>query len=155
MMSTVDSLLVVAGSALSFDIYQTLVDPDASPGRRLIVDRLGILVVGSIPVVLLLSGVGEGELVQFIVLLFTALMASSFFMPVVLGVYWRRATREGAAAAMVGGVTTTFLWEAFGRESIDPVLPGFLASATLMVGVSLLTPPPPDSAVEPYLPTRT
>jgi Na+/proline symporter len=74
MMSTVDSLLIVAGN------------PHATERRKEIVNRLGILVVGTIPVVLLLSGVGEGELVQFIVLLFTALMASSFFMPVVLGV---------------------------------------------------------------------
>lgn len=150
MMSTVDSLLIVAGSALSVDIYQNLIHPDVTPKRRLLVDRAGIVIVGSIPVALLLSGVGEGELVQFIVLLFTALMASAFVMPVVGGVLWRRATREGAAASMVGGVSVTFLWEAFGSEAIDPVLPGFLASAVLWVVVSLVTPPPPASAVDPY-----
>lgn len=152
MMSTVDSLLIVAGSALSFDIYQNLIDPGVSASRRRIIDRLGIVVVGVVPVLLLLSGVGEGELVQFIVLLFTALMASSFFIPVVLGVYWRRATREGAAAAMIGGVAMTLAWEFFGSEAVDPVLPGFLLSAALMVLVSLLTPPPPASATAPYFP---
>jgi len=150
MMSTVDSLLIVAGSALSHDIYQTLVDPSASPRRRMWVDRLGILVVGTVPVVLLLSGVGEGELVQFIVLLFTALMAASFFMPVVGGVLWKRATKEGAASAMLGGVTATFLWEAFGSQNIDSVVPGFLTSAVLLVVVSLVTPPPPEAATAPY-----
>lgn len=150
MMSTVDSLLIVAGSALSVDIYQNLIDPNASPRRRRWVDRLGILVVGSIPVLLLLSGVGEGELVQFIVLLFTALMASAFVLPVVGGVLWRRATREGAATAMVGGVVATFLWEAFGAASVEPVLCGFIVSGVLFVGVSLITPPPPPSAIKPY-----
>jgi len=150
MMSTVDSLLIVAGSALSVDIYQNLIDPRASPDRRLWVDRLGILAVGSLPVLLLLSGVGEGELVQFIVLLFTALMASAFVLPVVGGVLWRRATREGAAAAMVGGVAATFVWEAYGLASVEPVLCGFLVSATLYVLVSLLTPPPPEQALAPY-----
>jgi len=148
-MSTVDSHMLVAGSALAHDIYGTL-HPDSSPGRRLAVGRIGIAVVGSIPLLLILSGVGEGELVQFIVLLFTALMASSFFMPVVLGVYWSRATKEGAAAAMVGGITTCFAWKAFGSPGIDPVLPGFLTSAVLLVGVSLLTPPPPEAAVAPF-----
>jgi len=146
----VDSLLIVAGSALSVDLYQNLVHPEVTLARRMWVDRLGIVVVGSVPVLLLLSGVGQGELVQFIVLLFTALMAASFVVPVVGGVLWRRATREGAAAAMVGGVTTTFLWKAFGPASIDPVLPGFLISAFLWWGVSLLTPPPPAEAVAPY-----
>ena len=150
MMSTVDSLLIVAGSALSVDIYQNLLDPEASPGRRMWVDRLGILVVGSTPVALLLSGVGEGDLVQFIVLLFTALMAAAFVLPVVGGVLWPRATQEGAASSMVGGVTATFAWEAWGATSVEPVLCGFLVSAVLFVGVSLLTPPPPASALAPY-----
>jgi SSS family transporter len=150
MMSTVDSLLIVAGSALSVDIYQNLIHPGVSVERRLWVDRAGIVVVGTVPVVLLLSGVGEGELVQFIVLLFTALMAAAFAMPVVGGVLWRRATREGAATSMVGGVTATFLWEIYGPASVEPALPGFLVSALLFVGVSLLTPPPPPRAVAPY-----
>lgn len=150
MMSTVDSLLIVAGSALSVDIYQNLIHPGVTVARRLWVDRIGILVVGSIPVILLLSGVGEGELVQFIVLLFTALMAAAFVMPVVGGIVWRRATKEGAAAAMVGGVTATFIWEIFGPASVEPVLSGFLVSAALFVGVSLVTAPPPKAALEPY-----
>jgi len=155
MMSTVDSLLIVAGSALSVDIYQNLVDPEASPRRRMWVDRLGIVVVGSTPVVLLLSGVGEGDLVQFIVLLFTALMAAAFVLPVVGGVFWPRATKEGAASAMVGGVTATFAWEAWGATTVEPVLCGFLVSAALFVGVSLLTPPPPASALAPYFESST
>ena len=154
MMSTVDSLLIVAGSALSVDIYQNLINPDVSPGRRLWVDRLGILAVGSLPVMLLLSGVGEGELVQFIVLLFTALMAAAFVLPVVGGVLWPRATKQGAAAAMIGGVTATFLWEAFGAASIEPVLCGFLVSGLLFVGVSLATPRPPAEALAPYFDTE-
>jgi SSS family transporter len=152
MMSTVDSLLIVAGSALSYDLFQNLVHPQATERQKIMVDRIGILVVGCIPVLLLLTGVGEGELVQFIVLLFTALMAAAFFMPVVLGVYWRRGTKEGAAASMIGGVTATFLWKGMGPEAIDPVLPGFLVSAVLMVGVSLMTPPPPKEALDPYFP---
>ena len=150
MMSTVDSLLMVAGSALSVDIYQNLIDPDITPGRRMWIDRAGIVVVGTVPVLLLLSGVGEGDLVQFIVLLFTALMASAFVLPVVGGVVWRRATREGAASAMIGGTSATFLWEIFGTPTIEPVLCGFIVSAALYGGVSLLTPPPPSSALAPY-----
>jgi len=152
MMSTVDSLLIVAGSALSYDLFQNLIHPGATERQKVLVGRIGILIVGCIPVLLLLTGVGEGELVQFIVLLFTALMAAAFFMPVVLGVYWRRGTKEGAAAAMIGGVTATFLWKGFGPDTIDPVLPGFLVSAVLMVGVSLVTKPPPEGALEAYFP---
>lgn len=150
MMSTVDSLLIVAGSALSVDIYQNLLDPRASPRRRRWVNRIGVLVVGTVPVLLLLGGVGEGELIQFIVLLFTALMAAAFAPTVVGGVLWRRATKEGAASAMVGGVAATFLWEIYGSAAVEPALPGVLVSVTLFVLVSLVTPPPPARALEPY-----
>ena len=55
---------------------------------------------------------------------------------------------------MVGGVGTVFLWKLYGPSAIDPVLPGFVVSAVLWWGVSLLTPPPPDSAVRPYFEDR-
>ena len=104
------------------------------------VDRLGILVVGSLPVMLLLSGVGEGELVQFIVLLFTALMAAAFVPPVVGGVLWPRATKQGGCSPPWSEVSpATFLWELFGAASVEPVLCGFLVSALLFVTVSLVT----------------
>lgn len=155
-MSTVDSLLLVAGSALSHDLLAVF-RPEASPRARLLAARFGILIVGIAPLALILSGVGEGELVQFIVLLFTAIMASAFFVPVVLGVTWRRLTREGALAAMLGGVAAVFLWQSgalpwpgWGPETIHPAAPGVLVSLVLGVVVSRLSPPPPDSALLPY-----
>ena len=153
MMSTVDSLLIVAGAALSKDIYQSLLGKErVDERRRLWIDRLGIVVVGITPVLLLLAGIGAGELVQFIVLLFSALMAACFFVPVVAGVYWRRATREGAIAAMLGGLAATFVWKLWGPAAVDPVVPGFLGSALLLAVVSRLTPPPPAEALAPYFP---
>ena len=150
MLSTVDSLLLVAGSALAEDIYQSLFRPHSSQKQKLKIARIGIFIVGVIPLVVVLSGVGQGELIQFIVLLFTALMASSFFMPVIGGLYWKRATKEGAIAAMIGGLFMTAFWKLFGSSSIDPVLPGFLCSGLLLIAVSLVSSPPPERAITPY-----
>ena len=61
---------------------------------------------------------------QFIVLLFTTLMASSFFAPVVGGVLWRRANKQGALAAMISGISAAALWRLFGPEALDPVFGG-------------------------------
>ena len=156
-MSTVDSLLLVAGSALSHDLLGVL-RPGASPRSRMLAARLGILIVGIAPLVLILSGVGEGELVQFIVLLFTAIMASAFFVPVVLGVFWRGLTREGALAAMVGGVAAVFVWQSgvlpwpgWGPEFIHSAAPGVAVSLVLGVVVSRFSAPPPESALSPLL----
>ena len=151
MMSTVDSLLLVAGSALSEDIYRSMFKPNASRKERLKVARLGIFVVGTIPLLLIVTGIGEGELIQFIVVLFSALMASGFFVPVVIGLWWKGASKQGAIAAMLGGVATAMLWEAFGTSDIDPVLPGFVVSLILFFGISWLTRPPSEEAVSQYL----
>ena len=150
MMSTVDSLLLVAGSALSEDIYQNMIRKKASKSRRLLVARIGILIVGIIPLISIISGFAEGELIQFIVILFTAIMAAGFFTPVVGGILWKRATKQGAIAAMIGGVLVTGLWKAFGDPLIYPVIPGFLTSVLSYVVISLMTKPPPKSAWEPY-----
>jgi len=150
MMSTVDSLLLVAGSALSEDIYQNVIDKKASSSRRLFVARIGILIVGIVPLVSIILGFAEGELIQFIVILFTAIMAAGFFTPVVGGILWKRATKQGAIASMIGGVLGTGLWKAFGDPLIYPVLPGFIISILCYVIFSLVTSPPPESAWKPY-----
>lgn len=150
MMSTVDSLLLVAGSALSEDIYQNMLDKKASKSKRLLVARIGILIVGIVPLISVILGFAEGELIQFIVILFTAIMAAGFFTPVVGGILWKRATKQGAIASMMGGVLVTGLWKAFGSELIYPVLPGFIVSVLCYVLFSLATKPPPDSAWKPY-----
>jgi len=150
MMSTVDSLLLVAGSALSEDIYQNLARKKASKSRRLLVARIGILIVGVIPLISIISGFAEGELIQFIVILFTAIMAAGFFTPVVGGILWKRATKQGAIAAMLGGVLVTGLWKAFGDPLIYPVIPGFITSVLAYFIFSWCTKPPPKSAWKPY-----
>ena len=150
MMSTVDSLLLVAGAALSEDLFQSLIKPSATKQERLRVGRIGIFIVGVIPLFLILSGVGEGELIQFIVVLFTALMAASFFTPVVFGVWWKGGTKYGAIASMAGGVVITLLWKAYGAATIDPVLPGFVVSVVLYFAVSLMTKKPSDEVIERY-----
>ncbi len=132
MMSTVDSLLLVASSALDRDLF-ALLRPQSSPAARSRVRRLGVAITGCVPLVLLLAGVGDGELVQLIVLLFSALMASCFLAPVVIGSLWPRANARGALAAMITGMVVALSWKALGPSTIDPVLPGVVASTLALV----------------------
>lgn len=150
MMSTVDSLLLVAGSALSEDIYQNLIHSKASEKRRLLVARIGIVIVGVIPLLLILQGYAEGELIQFIVVLFSAIMAAGFFVPVVGGVLWKKATKAGAISSMLGGIITTGIWKIYGDPNVFPVLPGVLVSFVLYIVVSWFTKKPQESAWKPY-----
>jgi cation/acetate symporter len=87
--------------------------------------------------------------------------ASSFFPVIVLGIFWRRATREGAIAGMLAGIGVTALYVTwFGLLRPDLNRPehwllgispegfgavGALVNAAVLVGVSLLTPAPPEA----------
>jgi len=96
--------------------------------------------------------------IYWIVTMAFSLLASAFTFPLLLGLWWRRATREGALAGMLGGVAVaagwylasylvhgsidTFLW------GVWPALLGPAASLLLIVSVSRATPPPPASVQE-------
>lgn len=86
--------------------------------------------------------------------------ASSFFPVIAIGIFWRRATREGAIAGMLSGIAVTALyvtWFAVLRPDLNRpehwllgISPegfgavGALVNAAVLVAVSSLSRPPPD-----------
>ena len=94
-MSTVNSILLVTGGAFAHDLYKRLVNPTASQRRLVWVNRLSIVVLGVIPFWMATLRLGD---VQAIVIEQAKFIASFFFVPVVLGLNWRRGTRQGAIA---------------------------------------------------------
>ena len=92
-MSTVNSILLVTGGAVAHDLYKRLVNPQATESRLLWVNRLSIVGLGLVPFWFATQKMGD---VQTIVIEQAKFIASFFFVPVVLGLNWRRGTREGA-----------------------------------------------------------
>jgi SSS family solute:Na+ symporter len=61
------------------------------------------------------------------------------FVPLVMGLYWKGATAQGALCAVIGGLATWLLMERFGADSIwPPQLAGLLVSFAGMLLGSLL-----------------
>ncbi|MGH8808260.1 MAG: sodium:solute symporter family protein [Noviherbaspirillum sp.] len=61
------------------------------------------------------------------------------FVPLVMGLYWKRATTQGALFSILGGLACWLLMEVFGGESIwPPQLAGLLVSFAGMIVGSLL-----------------
>ena len=98
-------------------------------------------------------------------------MACTYLGPTVLALYWRRATRSGALASMVGGfLTVLLLWflgygglgktgltgpaaerfAPFCPLGLDPLLYGLFISFALGIFVSLCTQPLPTQHVDRY-----
>ncbi len=145
-MSTVNSILLVTGGAFAHDLYKRLVNPQASERRLIWMNRVSIVVLGVIPFWFASRKLAD---VQAIVVEQAKFIASFFFVPVVLGLNWRRGTKHGAIWSMVAGFLGCLTWtftmqRSFAVHGIDAVEVGVALSAITFVVVSRATRPTPD-----------
>ncbi len=135
-MSTVNALLLVASASVVHDIYVPIRKGAVSDRRRLLSNRVAIVLLALVPV---WFAVHDVPLVQFIVLFQAKLIASSFFAPVVIGLNWKRASAPGALASMLAGLVVCILWSLPGRPplGLDAIFPGVAVSIVVFVSVSL------------------
>lgn len=154
-MSTADSLLVAGTSHVTNDLYAPLFDPDATMDDKqmLRISRVVTLVIG---VLALWMALAFEAIIDLLLMSYT-LYAAGVFIPVVLGLYWRRGNAAGATAAILGGssvgVAGELGWVEFSGLPLiggfPVIVTGALASLLLYIAVSLLTPPrEPDPALE-------
>jgi len=145
-MSTVNSVLLVTGAGVAHDLYGKFVRPNASQKHLVNVNRVAIVALSLIPLFFALQKLGD---VQGIVLEQAKFIASFFFVPIVIGLNWKRGTAKGAVAAMLGGFTACLVWTLFLQAryfplyGIDSVEVGIGISLLLFVVVSRLTSPNP------------
>jgi Na+/proline symporter len=148
------AILLTVASAVSHDLYGALLKPDASDRSKVLVSRLSVVAFSAIPVALAFR---QFALVNFVVIWAAKLMVSFLFIPVIVGLNWRRATRAGAVASMLGGTAACLLWSRYGSPywfGLDPAEAGVLVSAALMVGVSMVTRPASDGTLETFFGSR-
>lgn len=99
-MSTTAGLLMACNSAIGNDLYARVINPRASSKQVVRVATLSTWAIGIIATLLALNPP------EFLVVLYVAavgFLASAFFAPMILGIWWRRCTSAGAAAGMVAG----------------------------------------------------
>ncbi len=100
-LSTADGLLLTIANALSHDLYYKMIDPSASTKFRVTLSKV-LLVVVAIAAATVTS-LKPGDIL-FLVGAAFSLAASAFFPPLVVGVFWKRATKWGAITGMIVGL---------------------------------------------------
>ncbi|HSG77668.1 MAG TPA: sodium:solute symporter family protein [Burkholderiales bacterium] len=153
-MSTADGLLLAIANALSHDLYYKMIDPKADVKRRLIVARVLLVVIGAAGA--LVASLRLTGILGAVAWAFCFAMSGLFF-PLVLGIWWKRATSAGAIAGMLGGLAagSWYLYMVYaggmapwwGMDHLRFGIVGAAVSLVLMVVVSLLT-PAPDQATQ-------
>jgi cation/acetate symporter len=147
-LSTADGLLLTISNALSHDLYYKILNPQASIVKRLTTARI-LLVVAAV------AGAWVAtfriNIIVAVVAYAFALAGSGFFPALVMGIFWKRANKQGAIAGMIAGFLTALILIVIGRNwSIYPLgvrevgagVFGVPVGFIVIYLVSLMYPPP-------------
>lgn len=140
-LSTAAGLLMVISSAVSHDLLKRVVMPEIRESQELWVARgaAGLGVAGAAAL-----GIWPPGFVAEVVALAFGLAASSFFPCIMLGIFSKRASREGIVAGMVAGITFTaayivlfkFNWANGALQVVSGWKPGDPKNGHWLLGIS-------------------
>ena len=136
-LSTMDSLILVAGSTIAEDIYKKFIHPSAPSDSLLWVSRVGSIVISLIA--LGLAWTNNNTVYELVNYAWSGL--GSTFGPLVLtSLYYPAITGTGALAGLIVGGTVAAVWPLF--SGLLPLVPAFSASLLTIIIVSKLTQKP-------------
>lgn len=140
-MSTIDSQLLVSSSALTEDFYKAMIRPKASQKELVWIGRGTVILIALIAV---LMARDPDSTVLGLVSYAWGGFGAAFGPVIILSLFWKRMTRNGAIAGMVVGALTVILWKQVegGMFDMYEILPGFILCALTVVVVSLMSTPP-------------
>ncbi len=147
-MSTIDALLVVSTGAVTRDIYQKMINKNASDEQVMKLSRIVTVIIG---VAVIIFGVNKpGSIFEINLFSFTSMAV--FIVPVIVGMYWKRATLTGAIAAVAVGEVLIFIFTMVkpakaALQGTHALLPATAVALVVMLVVSLVTKPPESSVI--------
>ncbi len=151
-MSSSDSYLLIAASAFAKNLYQGVCKKNATDKQVMLMSRITLLVLSVIGVII---AIDENSVIFQIVSFAWAGFGATFGPLVLFSLFWKRTTRAGAIAGMLGGGGLVFLWKLVlkpmgGIFGIYELLPAFIFSCICIVAVSLLTKKPSKEIEEDF-----
>lgn len=161
--STGNNYLFSPASNLIHDVYHRFLNPGATERQILVFSRLVVVALG---VAAVLLAAHTESILRMALYAYTVYGAG--VTPVVLAAFfWRRANAQGALASIVVGTVVSIGWNlvaSYGPEGsafvslsreVDAVIPALIFSLVCLIGVSLLTPPPPEEKWRTVMPKET
>ncbi len=142
--SSSDSYLLIAASAVSLNIFKGILKKDASDKQVMTMSRIILLLIAVVGVIIAM----DENSVIFTIVSFAWAGFGAVFGPIMLfSLFWKRTTQAGAVAGMVTGGVMVFLWKLAlkplgGVFGIYELFPAFVLSCLVILVVSLLTPVP-------------
>ena len=100
-MSTVDSVLILISSALVKDIYMNFISKGNDSENKL--KKISLAISFGIGLITYLLSINQSSLIVWINLFAFSGQEVLFFVPMVVGLYWKRGTAYGAIASVISG----------------------------------------------------
>lgn len=148
-MSTIDSQLLVCSSAIAEDFYRPFFRKNASEAELVWVSRITVLAVAIVAVILAMSGGSVLDLVSYA----WAGFGAAFGPVVLLSLFWKRMTRNGALSGIVVGGVTVLLWKhvpALSGTGLYELVPGFVLGLLAITIFSLIDKAPSRAIQDEY-----
>lgn len=146
--STVGTMVIVMSASVVKDVYQTMINPGASPKTMKTMTNVSTVAITLAIFVLSLT---PPDNLQNVVIYAVGGMVSAFYIPLMLGLYWMRTNEWGALAGMIGGLAT-YLLNGMGivnwKMGMESIVIGVIISLVLTVAVSLVTPKTPYHIID-------
>lgn len=142
-MSTADSQLLAASSAVSQDIFKGLIKKNAEEKEVMIISRFTVFLIALIA--LLLSLNPNSSIFSLVSFAWSG-FGGTFGPLILLSLYWKRTTAPGAIAGLICGGITDVVWHYIPASvakifGLYEILPAFIVCLVVTVVISLLTKP--------------
>ena len=147
--SSLAGLAMAGASMLAKDFVVDCWKPNTPPKTQSTINTAFVL---GIALVATLIALRPSELTQYMINFALAALAAAWYFPVLVGMYWKKATAKGMLASIIGGfasyvlfyfmssvIPSTKAWWTSALGGVHAFLPAWLISLVLLVGVSYAT----------------
>lgn len=148
-MSTIDGILVTTTGAVTRDIYQKIINKDATDETVMKLSKVVTVIIG---IIVICFGVFQpGSIFEINLFAFSGM--AIFVVPILFGIYWKKATAKGAIASVIVGIISLLLFTL--NPSVKALAMGFHAlfpttiiASIVMIVVSKFTKTPPQETID-------
>ena len=148
-MSTIDGILVTTTGAVTRDIYQKIINKDATDETVMKLSKVVTVIIG---IIVICFGVFQpGSIFEINLFAFSGM--AIFVVPILFGIYWKKATAKGAIASVIVGIISLLLFTL--NPSVKALAMGFhvlfpttIIASIVMIVVSKFTETPPQETID-------
>lgn len=151
-MSTIDSLLILASSAITRDFYQKILRPDLKDEDLTKFSRIAtsIMAFTALIIAMIMNYVSPDRQIFWVIIFGWSGIAATFCPVVILTLFWKGYSEKGAMASMISGFVSVILFNFVFKEmpdvgpyfvALDVLAPSFAVAMLVGFVVSKAYPP--------------